>query len=234
MLSLLNTMDMKSSKNLLLGTLICFAIILGITSHSQAQDFEGVIYYEIPEMSRQGMGEMPYMVKDSKVRMEFGKGAQGGAMIFMPDQNKMTFIMEAMKGYMTMEMDDPDSGDNSEDNTNMVKMDATKTIAGKSCEVWEVTDTKNTYQLCVAKGMGNFMMPQNPMAQTNTPKWAKEAMAGGFMPLEVIEVTNGGEELKMRASKIEEKSLSASLFEIPEGYNDMSSMMKQMMNRNQN
>jgi hypothetical protein len=215
-------------------SIIMTVLISGLGSEVVAQDFEGVIYYEIPEMTRQGMGEMPYMVKDSKVRMEFGKGAQGGVMIFMPDQNKMTFILEAMKGYMTMDMDDPDSPDNSDENTNMVKKETTKTIAGRSCEVWEVTDTQNTYQLCVAKGMGNFMMPQNPMAQTNTPKWAKEAMSGGFMPLEVIEISGGGEELKMRATKIEEKSLSASLFEVPEGYNDMSSMMKQMMNQNKN
>ena len=225
---------MKNSNILLISSLLCLTIIMGINTHAMAQDFEGVIYYEIPEMTKQGMGEMPYMVKDSKVRMEFGKGAQGGAMIFMPDQNKMTFIMEAMKGYMTMDMDDPEADQSADDNTDMVKLDETKTIAGKSCEVWEVTDTNNTYQLCVAKGMGNFMMPQNPMAQSNTPKWAKEAMSGGFMPLEVIEMKNGSKELKMRATKIEAKSLSAALFEVPEGYNDMSSMMKQMMNQNNN
>lgn len=225
---------MKRSKNQLFSVLICFAIILGLSSHSQGQDFEGVIHYEIPEMSKQGMGQMPYMVKDGKVRMEFGKGNQGGAMIFMPEENKMAFLMEAMKGYMTMDMDDANAPDENEDSTKMNKLGTTKTIAGRSCEVWEVTDTENTYRLCVAKGMGNFMMPQNPMAQTNTPNWAKEAMAGGFMPLEVVEVSNGQEELKMRAVKIEEKSLSSDLFEIPDGYNDMSSMMKQMMNQNKN
>ena len=225
---------MKTPTRLFLSGLMGIVIMLFTTAVSEAQDFEGVIYYEIPEMSRQGMGEMPYMVKNSKVRMEFGQGAQAGAMIFMPDQNKMTFILEPMKGYMTMDMNDPESMDDTDDNTNMVKKEETKTVAGRSCEVWEVSDNRNTYQLCVAKGMGNFMMPQNPMAQTNTPKWAKEAMAGGFMPLEVVDVTNGNREIKMRATRIEEKSLSASLFEIPQGYNDMSSMMKQMMNQNRN
>lgn len=225
----MNTLLHKTALLMLLTMLIS-----GLGSNARAQDFEGVIYFEIPEMSQQGMGELPYMVKDSKVRMEFGNGAQAGAMIFMPDQNKMTFILEPMKGYMTMDMDDPEAMDDADDYTSMVKKDETKTIAGRECEVWEVTDTQNTYQLCVARGMGNFMMPQNPMAQSNTPKWAQEAMTGGFMPLEVIDITGGSRELKMRATKIEEKSLSASLFEIPQGYNDMSSMMKQMMNQNRN
>lgn len=228
----LNFIDMKTFKHLLLSGLMCFIILVGVNSLSVAQDFEGVIHYEIPEMTKQGMGQMPYMVKNGKVRMEFGKGNQGGAMIFMPEENKMAVIMEAMKGYMTMEIDDPETKGDIDNNTNMKSTGDTKTIAGKSCEIWEVNDPNNSYRLCVAKGMGNFMMPQNPMAKSNTPQWAKEAMAGGFMPLEVIETGGGKEDLKMRATRIEEKSLSASLFEIPEGYNDMSSMMKQMMNQN--
>lgn len=225
---------MHTCKSALFSSFICFLLLLGIGNVSTAQDFEGVIYYEIPEMTEQGMGQMPYMVKDGKVRMEFGKGAQGGAMIFMPEQNKMAVIMEAMKGYMTMEIDDPDTIGEIDESTEMEKTGETKTIAGKSCEVWEANNNENAYRLCVAKGMGNFMMPQNPLTKTNTPQWAKEAMAGGFMPLEVIDVSGGKSELKMRAIKIEEKSLSASLFEIPEGYNDMSSMMKQMMDQGNN
>jgi hypothetical protein len=80
--------------------------------------------------------------------------------------------------------------------------------------------------------MGSFMMPKTPMARSNSPKWAQELMEGNSMPLEVIEIKNGKKTVQMRATKIEEKSLSADLFEIPKGYNNMSGMMKQMMNRN--
>lgn len=225
---------MNSFKSIPLASCICLLMFFGMSTVTSAQDFEGVIHYEIPEMTKQGMGQMPYMVKDGNVRMEFGKGSQGGAMIFMPEQNRMAVIMEAMKGYMTMELDDPDTVGEIDESTQMEKTGDSKTIAGKSCEIWEVSDAETNYLLCVAKGMGNFMMPRNPMVKSNTPQWAKEAMAGGFMPLEVIDVSGGKSELKMRATKIEEKSLSASLFEIPEGYNDMSSMMKQMMNQGNN
>jgi hypothetical protein len=54
------------------------------------------------------------------------------------------------------------------------------------------------------------------------------------MPLEVVEITGGSSIVKLRASRIEEKSLSDDLFKVPEGYNDMSNMMKQMLNQRNN
>ncbi len=226
---------MKISEKTSASLLLTLLLALGLSTVSLAQNFEGVIYYEIPEMTAQGMGEMPYMVKGDRVRMEFGKGAQGGALIYMPDSNKMAFILEAMKGYMTMDVEDHETeAENTAEQTQMENTGDTKTIAGRTCEVWQVSHDENTYRLCVAKGLGNFMMPENPMAQSSTPQWAKEAMAGGFMPLEVVEITGGSNSTKMRATRIEEKSLSDDLFQIPEGYNDMSSMMKQMMNNGNN
>lgn len=226
-------MNIRKRTSFLICTALILVLFFKLTAH--AQNFEGVIYYEIPEISAQGMGEMPYMVKGEKVRMEFGQGSQGGALIFMPEENQMAFILEALKGYMTMETEDyATETSDTEDNTSMENTGQTKTIAGRSCEVWQVTDQQKSYQLCVARGLGNFMMPENPMAQRQTPQWAKEAMQGGFMPLEVVEITGGKNEIKMKATRIEEKSLSDDLFNIPEGYNDMSSMMKQMMNQRNN
>lgn len=225
---------MKTQNYYLTASLFTALLLMGISNISYSQDFEGVIYYEIPEMASQGLGEMPYMVKGSKVRMEFGNGAQGGAMIFMPDENKMALIMEAMKGYMTMDIEETATGDEPAEITDMKKTGETKTVANHNCEIWVVNDEENSFELCVAQGMGTFMMPRNPMMQASTPQWAKDAMAQGFMPLEIIDVANGKEDIKMRATRIEEKSLSPALFEIPEGYNNMTSMMKQMMNRNNN
>ncbi|HEX6982070.1 MAG TPA: hypothetical protein VF181_04865 [Balneolaceae bacterium] len=53
-------------------SLLLFIVFFAITSLSKGQEFEGVIYYEIPEMVQQGVEELPYMVKGSKVRMGFG------------------------------------------------------------------------------------------------------------------------------------------------------------------
>jgi len=220
-------------KKLFLTLLLGIFTLLQTPAILSAQNFEGIIYYEIPEMTKQGMGNMPYMVKDNKVRMEFGEGNQKGALLLLPEESQMTFILDAMQGYMTMDLDEQyQKTDDSGQTPEVTKTGVTKTIAGKTCEVWNIKTEENTVEACLAKGMGSFMMPKTPMARSNSPKWAQELMEGNSMPLEVIEIKNGKKTVQMRATKIEEKSLSADLFEIPKGYNNMSGMMKQMMNRN--
>lgn len=213
---------------------ICCSFFFLIQADILAQDFEGTIYYEVSELKKEGMGEMPYMIKDSKIRMEFGEGDQKGAMLFLPEESRMVVIVDAMKGFMSMDLDENPNMDNQSDEEipDMTKTGEMKTIAGKSCEVWESTSEEEIYEVCIARGLGNFMMPENPMGNSNTPAWAEELKNGGFMPLEVVEVKNGQKTTQMKATRIEEGSLDASLFEIPQGYNDMSSMMQQMNSRN--
>jgi len=210
---------------ILLGTFL----VLGLHSKTVGQNFEGVIYYQIPEMANQGMDEMPYMIKGTKARMEFGQGAQKGAMLLIPNESKIVLIIDAMKGYMSMDYSKDTNKDNSDGNTTVTKTEDTKTIAGRSCKVWEIRSDQDNVEVCMAKGLGTFMIPQNPMSKQNTPAWAQEIMDGQAMPLEVLKVNgNGSKTLQMKATRIEEKSLSPDLFKIPDGYNDMSAMMKQM------
>lgn len=215
---------------------LSITIFFCLPASSMGQEFEGTINFEVSDLTKQGMGEMPYMVKGNKARMEFGQGQQKAAMLFLPEESRMVIIMDSMKGYMSMdtedakEIDEKSMKDMSE--TEAEKTGETKTIAGKECEVWRIESPEDTIEACMAKGMGNFMMPQSPMAQNNTPQWAKELMDQGAMPLEVIQFNNGNEVVQMRATSIKEESLSDDLFEIPEGYSDMSGMMQQMQNRN--
>jgi hypothetical protein len=205
--------------------------ILGVQQTASAQDFEGVIHYEIPDMTQQGMGQIPYMIKNSNVRMEFATGQQKGALLLLPDESKMVVIIEAMQGYMTMNMKKITNEDDYA-NTEVTKTSQTKTIGGHQCIVWKIDSPDKSVEACMAKGLGNFVMPRSPMVQQQTPAWAKKLMNNGGMPLEVIELKNGHEKMQMRATKIERKSLSSDLFKIPKGYRDMSGMMQQFQNRN--
>ncbi|MGD8426583.1 MAG: DUF4412 domain-containing protein [Balneolaceae bacterium] len=224
-----------SKKNMRSVILIAGLLLVAtLPLRSLAQDFEGIIYYQIPEMTNQGMNEMPYMIKGSRARMEFGKGNEKGAMILMSDQSKLVFVMDAMKGYMTMDYNKEfdKSETSSDEDATVMKTGETKTIAGKNCEVWNIKTDDNNVEACMAKGLGTFMIPQNPISRQNTPVWAREIMEGGAMPLEVLEINgDGSKTVQMRATKIEEKKLAQDLFEIPEGYKDVSSMMKMMQNQ---
>ena len=213
------------------------ALFIAVTSSipTQAQDFEGVIHFEIPEMTNQGMGEMPYMVKGNKGRMEMNHMGQKNAMLMLPEESKMVMIIEKMQGYIEMNTDEDrvsDSDMEDANNADMTNTGKTKTIAGRTCEVWRMEAEDGTFETCMANGMGTFMMPQNEMRKGQAPKWAQTFAEKGAMPLEIVEIKNGNRSVQMKATKIEEKSLSDDLFEIPDGYRDMSGMMKGMQNRN--
>lgn len=220
---------MKKLFSIFLLTLFFSCIFSETTT---AQGFEGVIHYEVAEMAKQGMDEMPYMIKGTKNRIEFGMGQQKGAMILLPDKSKMYVIVDQMKGYMEMDLDKNENSPEEMDNTEATNTGETKTIAGKTCEVWQMQSNKGTFENCMAKGMGTFMMPQNKMMQQEAPPWAKKFMEEGAVPLEVVKLNNGNRSVQMKATKIEEKSLSDDLFEVPEGYRDMSGMMQGMQNQN--
>lgn len=232
---MLNKTRAKAICSILVG--ICMAA--GISLKSQAQNFEGIIQYEFAETAQSGMGDIPYMIKDDNMRIQFGQGQSEGAMVFLPGQSKMLFILDNMKSYMEVDMDKW-TGDSTYESkwseSEMIKTGQSKIIAGYDCEIWQVTNERNDeLTLCMAEGLGTFMSPGNPMARQNAPGWAREIMADGYMPLEVIEGSaDGSSTVQMKAKQIEKKSLSDSLFEVPSGYKDMSSMMKQMMNQGSN
>lgn len=207
--------------------------VMGFSSESvTAQDFEGVIHFEIADMAQQGMGEVPYMIKGNKGRMEMSHQGQKSAMIMLPDESKVVMVIEQMKGYIEMNTDEERETTEEVDESDLSQTGETKTIAGKSCEVWQMNSEDGTFEVCMAKGLGTFMMPQSRMQQQQAPDWAKQFWEDGAIPLEIVEVENGNRTVKMKAKKIEEKSLSDDLFEVPDGYRDMSGMMQGMQNRN--
>lgn len=219
-------------------SVLALLLTLGLNIQAKAQNFEGIIHYQFDKMEQRNMGDIQYMIKNNQIRMEFGMGTQSGAMLYDPTETKMTFIMDKMKSYMSMDMGDmsqKSSYDSKWEESEIDKTGQTKQVAGHPCEIWKISNDKgDNLTMCMADDLGTFMTPGNPMARKQAPDWAKEIIAEGFMPLEVIEESGGSETVQMQATKIEKKSLSDNLFEIPEGYRDMSGMMKQMMNRRNN
>lgn len=225
---------MKKRNQISQAIILAVIILMSSIQMSPAQNFEGVIHYEFAAMEERGMGAVAYMIKAPKMRMQIGMNGRKVAMLYLPEKSQMVVLIDKMKAYMRMDINQeaPDNKDTGKwEESAMEKTGITKTVAGHSCEIWKVTsDEGDTMTLCMAEGLGTFMMPSNPMAQNSAPDWAREIIREGYMPLEVIKNSNGNKEVMMKAVKIEEKALDASLFEIPEGYRDMSAMMQQMKN----
>ncbi|MDX1670757.1 MAG: DUF4412 domain-containing protein [Balneolaceae bacterium] len=216
--------------------LLCFLIcIIALSGFEQAaaQDFEGVIHFEVPEMRQSQTGDLIYMIKGDKARLEFGQGNQKAVMLYFSDKNQMVLLMHQMRGYV--KFDAREKGQevsNTVRNSQIEKTGRTKTVAGRSCTIWLSMEDRKEYEICAARGMGNFILPKMPMsAADNTPNWAEEVFSEGFMPLEVARVSSGNRrEVKLKATRIVSKSLQESLFMIPSDYEDMSDALMQMGN----
>lgn len=224
---------MKFSKKFV-AFLAAFVLFL-CTTDLKAQDFEGVVYYKTPASTSAQMGEMAYMIKGNKVRMEMGSGQNTVAVLYQPESAETIVIIDRMQAFMKMDTKGQASGNMAGAKVaapEVEKTGQTKTIAGRSCEVWTIThESGENFSMCMNEELGPFVTPKNPISNQQAPAWAQSIETGAAFPLE-IKQTGNENKMILQATKIEEKSLEASLFEVPENYRDMSSMMKDMQNRN--
>ncbi|HET9133475.1 MAG TPA: DUF4412 domain-containing protein [Gemmatimonadales bacterium] len=107
-----------------------------------------------------------------------------------------------------------------------------QTIAGTKCDDYEVATRGETMQMCLAAGLGKFTFVSaapGGRGAAKVPDWAR-ALEGKF-PLQVRDKAG---KFSMTATKITPGAPAASLFEVPEGYADMSAMMGGMGRRPRN
>jgi hypothetical protein len=94
-----------------------------------------------------------------------------------------------------------------------------ETIAGYECEHAIITSDDGQYDVCLAKGLGTFMAPSNPMGgrgADNSPASAVlQKLGGDVFPLKVQKV---GGDVALEVTKIEKKPLNDSMFSVPPDY----------------
>jgi hypothetical protein len=236
-------MSMSISARSLCATLVAFACATPLAL-AQPTGFEGVVAFKM--MGKGGGAEMTQMYRGSKSRTEISGGGQNTAMIMDMTAGTMTVLMPPQKTYMVMDMKKmgqglagmlgkgrKDSGSGGGMPGSMPKITATgrkETIAGHECEYY-VMGEKGEAEVCSAKGLGMFMMGQSPMggamssiaalATLGTNSDAAKLFADGFFPLKMVNTEHGKREVVMEATRVEKKSLDASLFVPPPDYKEM-------------
>jgi uncharacterized protein DUF4412 len=221
-------------------TVSCAAASVAV---AQAAGFEGIVAYKMP--AKGAAGELTQMYKGTKTRTEVSDGKQTSAMIMDMTAGTMTVLMPPQKQYMVMDMKKMGQGlggllgrghkdtGSSGAGAAMPTIKATgrkETIAGHECEYYVMGDKGET-EICSAKGLGMFMMGQSPMgggsaslaavAAMSTNPDAVKLFADGFFPLKVVNVKGGKNEVVMEATRVEKKTLDASLFVPPPDYKEM-------------
>jgi len=211
----------------LVFTLPCLALALG-AAPALAQGFEGVVTMKLN--AERGPTEVTQQVKGDKVRMDMRGEGPGGVMLLDAEAQTMTMIMPSEKMYMVMDMKGmADQGAQRAEASKVTKLGTSATIAGRPCDNYLVGE-KQDVEVCAAKGLGFFMMGGGPGAR----RGAMGRMAGlrneailkefkdGFYPLRITEVSGGNRKVILEVTKIEPKTLDASLFQVPAGYQQMS------------
>lgn len=197
-----------------------------------AQGFEGVVAYKM--MGENGKDhEMTMSIKGSTMRTDVAAEGHNVAMLMDGQAQTMTMLMAEQKMYMTMDlkgMRDKMQGMQHQEHSppKITPLGTKETIAGRSCENFLVESDKTKMEFCNAKGLGNYMSPQSPMGRGPSngltelnDQLYRSYFKDGFFPLRVTTLEDGKRRVVMEATRVEPKSLDASLFQIPAGFTEM-------------
>lgn len=223
----------RSLTRIVPGALVLSLLAQGLA----AQAFEGVVTWQMGAKKE----TMTQAYKGNQVRTEMGREGREGVMLMDGGARTMTVVMPNEKMYMVMSLDRPGMGGNQPDAQGkppkLTATGKTETIAGHTCEVYRFAEEEGkpeTMEMCVAKGLGYFMMGaggggmmgrgRDPMAgvagAAANPEYMK-LYKDGFFPLRMTRIEGGKSELMMIATNIEKKSLDANAFKVPAGFQEM-------------
>ena len=196
------------------------ACLVPALAHAQ-KPFEGTVTMEMHTDDGQ-VRPISYSVKNGKMRadMTTDRGTMG--MIIDPVAGKTTMLMPQMNMYMQQDMSKlQDRMAEKENDTKVTRTGRTETVAGHKCEIVEIESKSKPgdgAEVCAASDMGSFMMMRRPGSPP--PAWAHGME--NFFPLKVTTKDKG---TTLVVTKIEPKSVDASLFEVPAGYKPFSMPM---------
>jgi hypothetical protein len=186
---------------------------------AQGKAFEGTVTFV--SHSARDSTTLLYSIKGKRVRMDPQDARQEMFMVMDVDSKTMTMVMPGENMYMVFDIPDAE-GDAAAPEVQPVNTGRTDVVAGRKCEIWTMKERGDEFEMCVARDMGTFMSGGGPMSRSASPAWQRELRRGGFFPLRVIEKGKPGNGAVLLATKIEQKSLDAGMFEPPAGAKKMS------------
>ena len=167
--------------------------------------------------------DMEYMIKAKKFRANMN--TSGNEMSSIMDMSAKTVItlMHKHKMYMTYKMDNAfATGAKHPLGGKFYKASGSKTILGYSCEHWIYEGKTGKTDMWLTTGLGVFLgLSGGKTDASGADDWVKAVKAKGLFPLEMDSTGKDNKTMSIVATKVEPKSLSDSLFEVPAGYKKM-------------
>ena len=191
------------------------------------------------------------MVKAGKIRVDIPEGlAKGvapgplgdkGYAIFDSSAKKLTIVSDAKKEAILLDLNNsgkalsgltpgaPGHPGAPATPSKITKTGKTDTVAGYSCEYWDVTSDHKEGTVCMGSdGPSWFTLPTTgiPTAQA----WMSDLLDGKHFPLRFIGYGKDGttEENRIEITKIDKKPIDDASFQVPAGYKtiDLEKMMQ--------
>lgn len=186
----------------------------------QAQEFEGVITVHMAGTQRDGtpMPDLEYMARGGKMRINAKSPMGNMGIIAVPAEKKVYMLMDAQSMYMEQPFNLASVGAGNAPAPTIARTGKKETIAGYECEHITITDSGNTNDVCMARGLGPFLSPVSAMPGAKLSGWQKALVDGGGFPLKVSKADGT---VQMEVTKIEKKRLSEKLFTVPDNYSKM-------------
>jgi hypothetical protein len=238
---------MKKLSALLIGSVLLFPHPL------PAQSFEGRVIMKITDASGKTL-PLTFNLKEGLSRIDV-ESPSGMTVSTIMDVNKkqMTMLIPQQRMYLVQPLTlpaaaataatagtpvpSPDvSFEKSNETEKILGYDCVKFVAkskGSTTEIW-TTDQLGTFAGIGGGGpMGGMMGgrrggPPAAGGAASQP-WAQALAGKNFFPLRVVTHNAGGKEtFRMEATSVDKQSLSDSLFAPPEGWQNLSEMMKGM------
>ena len=212
-------MRSRSARFFVLGSLaLAAAAAIGC---KKSDGFEGEIAMHITHPDAPA-SDMVFEAKGADVRLDLGGASGQGSHAIVRADGKAVLVVDAQKAWMDLDMTKAGAAVAEADPSGAPTVDKTgkhERIAGRDCEDWEIKHTsgKRT-DTCIAEGLAAFDF--GALLPGATPASSKdEVHAKRLFPLRSIEYDATGKETsRMEVTRIDEKKIDPSAFEIPAGY----------------
>ncbi len=210
-----------------------------------AADFEGTVSMKMSGREAAGKGAdavMNFSMKAGLTRMDMDAQGMGIGVIIDPAKQQMTMLMTQRRMYMIQPMPAPmadatagaPSGKAPE--SNLEKTTVTEKILGYDCVKYVVKDDKGkTVELWLTDQLGSFMglggggpMGRRGGGAPAGSGWEQLLQGKSLFPMRVVTSDGGKEVGRLEVTAVDKKSLSDSLFTVPDGWQDLSGMMRGM------
>lgn len=224
---------------------LLLAAVLAVPAVFAAAAFEGQVTMKLTG-PRETPPEMLYSIKGSATRIDLTAPGEAGRVAMLMDSTKpeMTILMLDQKMFMTQPIPPATAAGHAATahtpEATVEKTSVTAKILGYDCVKYISKSKKTTTEIWVTDQLGGFagLGAGNPMgggmgrgraaANATGQAWEKALAGLDVFPLRVVSLEGGKESFRMEATAIDKKALPASTFVAPEGFQDLSAMMRGM------